>query len=1267
MKKFLVFLPVLLLCLTSQSQEIARSKKYPSLFWEISGNGLKKPSYLFGTMHVSSKLAFHLSDSFYVAIRNVDVVALENNPESWQEDMNKYLTNTYSSSSSGGMLLNDLPKDYLNIHTLQIEKYESRLERALYMKPAVINNLLYRNNSENTSDFEEDTYLDLYIYQTGKRMGKRVAGVEQYAESMRLMNEAYKDAARDPNRKMKSFDPDDEYSPEKIQEAYRLGDLDLLDSINQINSQSAAFDEKFLYRRNEIQAASIDSILKKASLFVGIGAAHLPGERGVIELLRQKGYRLRPIFMGNRDSRFKEIFEKIRVPVNFRSQESDDRFFKVDIPGKFYRFENNGLDQQQYADMANGSFYMVTRVPTYSLFWGHSIEQVIRKLDSVLYDNVPGKLLSKKRITRNGYPGFDITSRTRRGDYQRYHIFITPYEVIFFRMGGNGDYVKSGTEAQKFFNSITIREFHDTVWKKFNPAYGGFSVDLPGDPYIRIDKKVQVLATDSITGSHYAIFRADIHNYSFIEEDSMDLQLLKESFASSEFIGQCLEEKRFVWKGYPALDCRFQHKNGSLFFVRFLIRGPHYYTIVAHTQSENPGIKMFFNSFEVKPFLYGAMTERKDTALAFTVKTTWFPENNQEKLDMSYEYAFEDEEEDSGFENPAGEIFKSRLLRNDSTGEAVFVSFYKVSKYYSAADTAELNDTIDQLLFDKEDDWIIRKKEIYLLPNQTQVRELTLSDTNSSRAILTKSYYRQGMWFQLMAETDTLTGPGSFVKTFFETFKPADTLQDIDPLAKKSTIFFDDFFSKDSIARIQAIRSIAFVSFDSSDLPMLQQAIHSLSWSEKKYLDNKIQFINKLGEVPGVASADLLKKIYFDAGDTIRLQQAALEALLKHRTRYAYQLFKEIITTEPPVLDLEGTNFSYSTLYTAPDSRMQDARNFYNGSFMDELYDSLPLTHSLLPELLTLINLDDYKWPVMRLLRVMADSNLLLPAELDAYVSKFFIEIKQGLKKQAIEEKKSAIQKAEEDKKTVKNYYYSNTETDKGNENLLVYARLLLPYRESRPGVESVFQQLLSSADKRLKYNTFYLLMRNNKPVPDSLFTYFASLDEYRFELYADLYRMNKLDKFPVPFTNRPELARSKLLFLYTYMRPDSLQLIDSLTATVQNKSGWVYFFRYKLKKDDAFWKLASAGFLPLAPDQLFFEDYGTGEDELDADQLQIRYLADNGIQSGFTQFTDTKIRNDEPIQAQLNRQLKKILITKRKSGQYFYVETGGSVHGWDD
>src|SRR6476620_8898601 len=77
--------------LTSWSQKVKiPAKKYPSLLWEITGPGMKKPSYLFGTMHVSSKMVFHLSDSFYIGLKNADVVALETDMGTWQDDFAKY-------------------------------------------------------------------------------------------------------------------------------------------------------------------------------------------------------------------------------------------------------------------------------------------------------------------------------------------------------------------------------------------------------------------------------------------------------------------------------------------------------------------------------------------------------------------------------------------------------------------------------------------------------------------------------------------------------------------------------------------------------------------------------------------------------------------------------------------------------------------------------------------------------------------------------------------------------------------------------------------------------------------------------------------------------------------------------------------------------------------------------------------------------------------------------------------------------------------------
>src|SRR3954470_2785823 len=433
---------------TQKSQAV---KKYPSLLWEITGNGLTKASYLFGTMHVSDKLVFHLGDSFYNAIQSTEVVALETNPETWQDDFSKSVF--FKNAALGidqARMTDNYPLDNLSINTFALEPYTEFLKASLAVEPSMINGMLYRTYGTKLDDFEEDTFLDMYLFQVGKKLGKRVTGVENFQESEKLVMEAYKDMIRDQNKKRRSYDYEGLMNnPKKIEDAYRNGDLDVLDSLENLSIFSDAFQEKFLYKRNMIQANSIDSIIRKSSLFVGVGAAHLPGRRGVIEILRDKGYHLRPINMDERNSGQKEAIDKIRLPLNFQLQTAPDRFYKVAIPGeKFYRFTNwSGMDILQFADMVNGTYYVVNRIRTNSQFFGDKPETVLKKLDSMLYENIPGKILKKTPITKNGYKGIEVINRTRRGDYQRYNIFVTPFEVIIFKMSGNGEYVNIAEDA----------------------------------------------------------------------------------------------------------------------------------------------------------------------------------------------------------------------------------------------------------------------------------------------------------------------------------------------------------------------------------------------------------------------------------------------------------------------------------------------------------------------------------------------------------------------------------------------------------------------------------------------------------------------------------------------------------------------------------------------------------------------------------------------------------------------------------------------------
>ena len=602
------------------------NSRYQGLLWEITGNGLQKPSYLFGTMHVSSKLAFHLSDSFYYALKNVDAVALELNPELWQAQMVRLIKlndNFTAFSQSGG-------NDFVTESSFKITHYEDNLKAALSTEPPVVNSLLYRSYKVK-EDFEEDTFLDLYIYQAGRKLGKAPAGVEDYYESEKLVMEAYRDMANE--KKKKDIDLDGESMSsllQKLQQAYRNGDLDLMDSLDNKMEKSVAFREKFLYRRNDIQADAIDSIIKKSSLFVGVGAAHLPGTRGVIEQLRKKGYTLRPVKMADRDAAQKEAINEMKVAVTFSNQKAEDGAYSVDVPGPLYSLQSNyqQLNRVQFADMSNGSYYMVTRVKTYASFIHQSPADVARKTDSLLYEYIPGNIISKKSITRNGYNGLDIVNRTRRGDMQRYNIFYTPFEVLIFKMSGKNNYV-DGEEGQRFFSSINLKEYA-TGPVLYKPGAAGFQVTLPHEPHVyhnnAEDERWEYEAVDKTTGDAYLLMKKPVYNYDFLEADSFDLSLIETSFRSAAIFDKQLSRLNTSINGYPALIVKEKLKGGDYVHAMFVIKGPQYYVLAQRTKSSADKAFTLYKSFSFAPYTYTNNRQYVDTFLRISMTTPVIPE-----------------------------------------------------------------------------------------------------------------------------------------------------------------------------------------------------------------------------------------------------------------------------------------------------------------------------------------------------------------------------------------------------------------------------------------------------------------------------------------------------------------------------------------------------------------------------------------------------------------------------------------------------------------
>ena len=1208
-KKEFLFLGFLLLIVSNLLAQQKANKKYPSLLWEITGNGLTRPSYVFGTMHVSNKLVFHLSDSFYNAIKRTDEIALEINPELWQEQMaslEKLKKNYAFFVQKGG-------NDFLSENSFRIKNYADELKIALQTEPSVVNNLLYRS-LKSKEDFEEDTFLDMYIYQTGRRLGKNATGVESYYETEKIIMEAYADMAAEKMRKKNDLDVEfvDSYT-EKIQEAYKRGDLDLLDSMDNINEKSFAFREKFIYKRNEIQANAIDSIIKKTSLFAGIGAAHLPGNRGVIELLRKKGYTLKPIQMAERNGTQKDLIDKLHVPVTFQKKYSDDKFYSVDVPGDLYKIkqENYELDQMQYADMSNGSYYLVTRVRTHAAFLGQTDNDVLKLVDSILYENIPGKILIKNTVKKNNYKGYDITSKTRRGDMQRVMLFITAFEIIIFKMSGIENYV-TGKEAAQFFSSITFSEKENKPGY-YEPLQGGFTMNLPNKPseYFSITKsdgRWEYESVDNITGDVWLIFKKSIYNYNFIEEDSFDLKLIEESFRSPDYFDKQISRLQTSYNGYPELQVKEKLKNGSVILSRYLINGPHYYVVAQRVSQKEKSHNEMLNSFSFRPFKYQSTKIYTDTFLHAVVLTPVLPEIDEvlRSLVEQKQDAVDNGNNNSGYikywQDP-----KRGNFCNDSTGECISLQVQEFPKYFYIKDSLKYWQNEITTLLNRHDMYLSGEPQ-YIKDKEYSGVSIVLRDTGSSRTVNHLLLLKNNFLYRISTIGDTLKVNRDFRDTFFNTFRPKQNTTNRNIFESRVELFFTDLFNRDSVLQKKAQQSVSNVYFGISGIPMIINAINRLSVNDKDYYNTKNKLINELGYIKDTTSdilVSLLKEIYEKSADTVLFQNEVIKALARLKTKASFLQLKELVLTDPPIFE---STYDYNALF-------------------ESFEDSLQLSAVLFPELLQLSSLDDYKKKIIALLVEQVDSGYVKGKDYEKYFSSIYIDAVVALKKQRSKEDKIIMEAAKnagnEDRLLSFNY------NDAGKD-LKSYSILLMPFYEKNKNVQNFFTRLLLSKDTEVKFYTVILMLRNNKPVADSIITSLAGNDRYCSILFTDLKRINKLEKFPLRFKTQMNIARSSFLKMNEYDNLDSIEFISKRMVTVQGETGLIYFFRYRVNATDQ-WRIGIAGLQPENGNEI-------------STKFSVREM------------TNVKLKENESIIDQLDEQLKKILFGFHKSAKRFFT-----------
>jgi uncharacterized protein YbaP (TraB family) len=1124
---------------------ISNAQTEKSLLWKISGNGLEKDSYLFGTMHVSEKIAFHLDDVFYESLMKSDFVALESDPNSWLG----YLFESREVYSS----INSNNANSYNFYNTSFEMKAPKQDGIVYFlsnENMLINGLLYRTNGV-MQEYQEETYLDMFIYQGGSKFGKKIFSLEDIERSSRRVKKATKDPMKDtPDLWLQKKIKDDNYFS-LITNSYRDRNIALIDSLN-FGMYKDHYLENMLYKRNEEMANNIDSIIKTGSLFSAIGAAHLAGENGVINKLKLKGY-LVTALTSDQTLKGQEIKDKIEhrvLKTDYISQTSSDGFFTAKVPSKLYELNHVSSVVYLCPDLKNGAFVTISRISTMAFLKGK-----IRKLEDIdkfLFEKIPGKILSKKTIVKQGIEGVDIINKTKTGDYQRYHIFFTPLEILIFKMAGKSDY--TNRFGDEFFESIHFNNVSEG-FEVLAPKHNRFEVEVPkfysfinnGDIGTRL-----IQAVDKSKNNYYFVKEVVLNDTHYLEEDTFELERIHERFYKNLDLdyskGKFTKNKNHVAFVSKTI---FNTKTHRYLHLKTVIGGGHYYLLGFMSDSEDLPTK-FFKSFKIKNITYDSedFEVKKDTSLYFSVITNVKPKGNNyygyrsKKKRKSYKpYT-----KTSIYQSLANEEINVQLKKyHDYVSYQNIDSLWKktmrkdkgssLAYYYSSI----LKKSTKNRKF--EDQFYISDKKQGKDKNGYDYLTYLLRDTLTSRAVKVKKVYANGGLYLLRTLIDTSYNTSKFIDKFYDSFIPNDTIIGKDLFKNKTADFFKALKNKDSIV----LEGYEYVAFEKRDINRLMEVI-----SNFKFEDNQVKIkeylIDQLGKFKTKEVTLFLERLYKNSFENPYNQISIFNSFANEKTKVSYKNLLKLLEYDIP-LTSGGNEITY---------------------MMMRLSDSLEISKHLFPDLINYTSIREYKVPIYNLLTDIIDAKLIN--------GKVYKNFKKQILAEARIELKRQLSKKIDDKASGSRSYYRKSRYL--NDDLLTtYTKLLFPFRKDK-NVANFLTKLQLTNNYLVKSTYAALRIKANEYVSNNLLNKLASNIESSSILYKKLNEIERVDKFPKIYLDKEYLYKS-VMMKESYgldKEKDSIIFVERRTFEI-GKDNYEAFYYKSRKKDiseayDKKWKL---------------------------------------------------------------------------------------------
>ena len=282
-----------------------------TLLWEISGNELEESSYLYGTMHLQDDRVYRFGDSVMVKFESCDAIALEIADDIFGDPAAMDMS-ILGDIMMNGVTLEELisPEDFKEVKKLFAESLKEQMPddagmgsqlMGTFFSGFLVNKLkpLFTSTLISTKGANKDHELplDAYLNQEGKKLGKKIIGIETIGEQMEAINKVpVEDQAEMLVEMIQDLDAAGE-EMEKMIEVYEKQDMNALNEMMSGTGmeEGEAFEDEILIKRNFVMLERIDSIIKMQTTFIAVGAGHLVGETGLIDQLRKKGYTVNPV------------------------------------------------------------------------------------------------------------------------------------------------------------------------------------------------------------------------------------------------------------------------------------------------------------------------------------------------------------------------------------------------------------------------------------------------------------------------------------------------------------------------------------------------------------------------------------------------------------------------------------------------------------------------------------------------------------------------------------------------------------------------------------------------------------------------------------------------------------------------------------------------------------------------------------------------------------------------------------------------------------